>query len=166
MATHGKYIRSIVCRVRWAEHDPPLIINGQEYEATAELSEPEVAMIEPTLEVLRDIVGGCVEWVSLGPDVGLYCNEEGMFEGLAPNRCGLLGNFVIVGSDRRGGERSLSEDEIRKALRWCKLGERHLHPSVTGQDRGPTFTTYDSLEEMQAVVEKYRKERDESWRSL
>jgi hypothetical protein len=166
MAKHGKSIRVVICRARWIEHDPPLVIDGEEYEATAEMIEPEMAMIEPTLEVLRDIVGGYIEWVSLSPAVGLYCNEEGMFEGLAPNRCGLLGNFVIVGSDGRGGERSLTDEEVRKALRWCKLGERHLHPSVTGQDCGLTLTTYDSLEAMQAVIDKNRKERDASWDAL
>jgi hypothetical protein len=166
MASHGKYIRAIVCRVRWVEHDPPLVINGDEYEATAEPAVPEVTMIEPTLENLHEIVGGYIEWVSLGPSVGLYCREEAMFHGDAPNRCGLLGTFVIVGSDGRGGERSLTDEEVRKVLRWCELGKHFLHRSVTGQDCGPTVTTFDSWEDFEAVIEKNRKERDASWGAL
>jgi hypothetical protein len=166
MAVQGKPVRAVVCRVRWIEHDPPLVIDGEEYEATAEVSEPEVTAIEPTLENLQEIVGGHIEWVALGPRVGLYCHDEAMFHGDAPNRCGLLGTFVIVGSDGRGGERSLTDEEVRKALRWSGLGKHHLHPSVTGHNCGPTMTTYDSLEELQAVLDRNRRESDAGWRAL
>jgi hypothetical protein len=163
---NGKYIRVVICRSRWIEHDPPLVINGEEYEATAEVAEPEVAFIEPTLENFQSIVGGKVEWVHIGAAVGLYANEDAMFEGLPPNRCGILGSFVLTATGRTGRERSLTDEELRKALTWCRLGQGWLHPSITGGDCGPAVTSYDSTEELQAELHARADRTRARWDAL
>jgi hypothetical protein len=163
---NGKCICVVICRSRWIEHDPPLVIDGDEYEATAEVDPPEAAFIEPTLENLQSIVGGKVEWVHIGAGVGLYANEDAMFDGLPPNRCGILGSFVLMATGRAGRERSLTDEELRKALTWCRLGQGWLHPSVTGGDCVPTVTSYDSIDELQAEIHARADSRRARWDAL
>ncbi len=161
----SKTIRAVICRCLWVEHDPPLVLNGVEYEASAEVDKPVVQGIVPTLEVLQQLVGGDIEWRLIGPDVGLYCNEDGIALGLAPNRCALLGDFVVVGS-RGGDERSLTDEELRKVLAWCARGAGQIHPHLLGEDCGPTVEFFDSFEKMQAKLDAVRRARDDQWAAL
>jgi hypothetical protein len=131
---------------------------------------PEVALIEPTLEGFQAIVGkgdGCLlEWVRIGPHVGLYCDEEGMFHNLPPNRCGMLGSFVVTAMGHNGDERSLTDEEVRKVLAFCEFRKHQLHPSLTGQDCGPTITTYGSMEELQAELGVRADSRRVQWDAM
>lgn len=48
---------------------------------------PVFTEIENTLEAMQEVVGGYIEMVDpWGGDVALICNEEGLLNGLTPNR--------------------------------------------------------------------------------
>ena len=57
---------------------------------------PQVKEIENTLDVLKELVGGYIETITLHDDIILICNEEGKLQGLPPNFA--MGNDVIVGT--------------------------------------------------------------------
>ena len=60
---------------------------------------------------------GLIEFVYLGDNVSILCNEEGKLIGLQPNR--VLGNdilcgvFYVCGQDRCGNLTSLNEDAVK-----------------------------------------------------
>lgn len=63
---------------------------------------PFVKEIESGLRALQDEVQGSIEVVCLEPGVILYCNEEGKFNGMQPNRKlpgdVIYGPFFVVGA--------------------------------------------------------------------
>jgi len=81
--------------------------------------EPQVTMLDNTLEELQGIVGGYLETLYIASDrsVAMLLNEEGKLLDLKPNldlrRDVIVGNVVIVGVDVEEGEfRSLTEEEV------------------------------------------------------
>lgn len=81
---------------------------------------PKECMIPNTLKAKQEIVGGYIEYAYMmdDPNVALICNEEGKMTGLAINRdIGhdiIAGNFIIVGDNDTGEDRSLTDDQIKK----------------------------------------------------
>ena len=67
--------------------------------------DPEVRMIENTLEECQKVVGGRIEIAltsqSFPKDILVICNAEGLLEDLPPNRFGIRGTFFCC---RRNGE--------------------------------------------------------------
>ena len=64
--------------------------------------DPEVRMIENTLEECQKVVGGRIEIAltsqSFPKDILVICNEEGLLEDLPPNRFGMdCPKIVITG---------------------------------------------------------------------
>lgn len=91
--------------------------------------DPRVVMIEDTLEALQALVGGMIEAVRDRPlnaiGAHLYVNEEGLLQGLAPNRYTvgggvLVGPIVVSKVDHAGEEIGLTEEEARKAVTLVK----------------------------------------------
>ncbi|NLW15585.1 MAG: DUF3846 domain-containing protein [Erysipelothrix sp.] len=79
---------------------------------------PYVAIIDNDSDVIKAMVGGYMELVSLSNTAEIICNEDGKLQNLPANRrLGndiLVGRFIIVGND--GGEyfSSLSNNDIKK----------------------------------------------------
>lgn len=79
---------------------------------------PYVAIIDNDSDVIKAMVGGYMELVSLSETAEIICNEDGKLQNLPANRrLGndiLVGRFIIVGND--GGEyfSSLSNNDIKK----------------------------------------------------
>lgn len=78
---------------------------------------PELKEIDNTLETLQEIVDGYIECIYPWKDTIVICNEEGKIRNLRPNRFIkgdiIVGTFIIVGDDKMGDFRSLSEEEIK-----------------------------------------------------
>lgn len=72
--------------------------------------DPEVRVIENSLEAIQQIVQGCIECVTLhdkaGEDLDLICNEEGKIRNLQMNAIipeigdMIFGTFLIAGTNR------------------------------------------------------------------
>jgi hypothetical protein len=86
---------------------------------------PEERMIGARLEDFQALVGGLIEMVQLEytPNAGtvdVVCNEEGLLERLPFNRMVgphfIVGQFFVVGHDKRGVPRSLTPAEIKRTL--------------------------------------------------
>jgi hypothetical protein len=73
----------------------------------------EVREIPRILESFRSIVGGSIEYVGMGSNIGVYVNTAAMDEKLPQNGCGFLGSYVFFKVDMAGNEISLSEEECR-----------------------------------------------------
>lgn len=84
--------------------------------------EPVVAVIQNTLEVLQEEVGGYIEQVRLD-GMTVICNEDGHSLQLPKNVCGLLGTILIVGV-RRDEYCSLTDAEITSACQWLATDGR------------------------------------------
>jgi len=74
--------------------------------------------ISKGLQGLRTAIGGgFIEHLALRPGLGLYCDEDGLAKGYAPNRIvnghNLVGAFIVVG-ERGSKERDLTDDEVDK----------------------------------------------------
>lgn len=87
--------------------------------------EPKVIEYEDTLENMQELVGGYIEAITLDDDgATLWCNEEGKYNGMLPNRPLydskgnvadiLYGNIFITGSNDEGETISLTEEQIKK----------------------------------------------------
>lgn len=82
---------------------------------------PYVKEIEGTLQDQQAIVGGYIRPVGLGDSIYLICNEEGVREGLEPNRMirglGMItGTFFVTKSNRQGDFVSLSDQEVNQFI--------------------------------------------------
>lgn len=53
-------------------------------------ADPEIREIVPSLEVLKSLVGGWLENVTLTPDAHMYVNDEGKILGLPINKVATL----------------------------------------------------------------------------
>ena len=90
------------------------------------LKRPEIRAIVPQLAILRALVGGNIEHVTLdGPArIGLYCNEDGKGLDLPwcrdlPNGDNIRGTFLVAKADADGEMISLSEAEAAEWARRC-----------------------------------------------
>ncbi len=81
----------------------------------------EMRLTDGSLKALQEIVGGYIEHVPAFENIGLLVNEDGIRLGLAPNAFfpGYLGNVIIIGEPRDGGDdfRTLSEYETAELLK-------------------------------------------------
>ena len=89
---------------------------------------PEIVDMEGTLEALQAAVGGYIEAVYPWEDpVAIICNDDGKFNGMAPNRALydaddeimdiIVGTFLVVGlSDDNFAELSMNWPEKYTAL--------------------------------------------------
>lgn len=99
---------------------------------------PAVVPVDPSLEGLQAIVGGDLEAVALIPAAGfaVYCNEDGTARGLAPNRAGLLGDFVVLGVDEEGETVGLAPVDAARVVAYLNdpaiAGLRH--PTADGDE--------------------------------
>lgn len=79
--------------------------------------EPEVRAITGTLKEMQEIVGGYIEAVSYG-GYTLWCNEEGIMEGLPFNRYvgphAIVGTFFVSREDNEGEMITLNRKDIEK----------------------------------------------------
>jgi len=74
--------------------------------------------ISKGLQGLRTAIGGgFIEHLALRPGLGLYCDEDGLMKGYAPNRIvnghNIVGAFIVVG-ERGSNERDLTDAEVEK----------------------------------------------------
>ena len=88
--------------------------------------EPYVKEIDGSLKSMQKVVGGLIEFVGIGDNVSLVCNEEGKINGLEPNRDlfgfgipdVIFGTFFICGYDDRDGDSiGLTDKQIEKYSR-------------------------------------------------
>ena len=122
--------------------------------------EPAIVFKELTLKFLQEAVGGYIECVPIGPDVSVYCNEDGIALGLKPNCCGFLGDIIISATDADTGEpRSLTKAEIRKALAW-------LDKFAALEQPGEGAVEIRSGEEARRRLLEERCELQEIWKAL
>jgi len=83
--------------------------------------EPEVKEIQGNLESMQALVGGWIQMVPIGPGLDLVCDEEGKFNGAAPNRYVpelrdvIAGPFFVSAHDGNGETRDLDDSEVK----WC-----------------------------------------------
>lgn len=109
---------------------------------------------EVTLKYLQDAVEGYIEYVLIGPDINVVCNENAIAEGKEFNCAGILGNLLILAHTEDGEVRGLTDEELRKALRYLEVFATVPHP---GESIG--FTT---LEEIMQAAHR----RDIIWERL
>jgi hypothetical protein len=150
-------VKVVMCRVTEEEND--------DGETKITRHEPEVVEIGTDLASFQGAVGGYIEAVTLAPKIVLHCNEEAIMDGLPFNRSGILGTFFVCGSDSWGNDRSLTDNEITKVLRWLEATKHMPHPSMTSEPEC-TFMTFDSNEEMAEWLERERQARNASWGTI
>jgi hypothetical protein len=77
---------------------------------------PYDSIIDNTLTGLQAVVKGTIEYLGLGENSALVCNEDGKLLGLKGNRVIngdiIAGTFIICGDDGRGNNISLSDEQI------------------------------------------------------
>lgn len=86
--------------------------------------EPKICEIEDKLEVLKNIVGGGIEIVSLCDDIVIVCDDEGKLKHYNPNlQYGLdiLCGTVIFVSTSGEDLASLNPSKIKYILTYCEL---------------------------------------------
>jgi hypothetical protein len=82
-------------------------------------------------EFLRETVGGFIEFVPIGPEIDVVCNDQGAIEELPQNAAGFVGSILIVATNERTGEtRDLTDEEIRKGLAYLQRFQDVQHPGV------------------------------------
>ena len=116
-----------------------------------------------TYKFMRQIVGGFIQMVPIGPCVDVVCNENGMFAGpnqtpLPQNVAGYLGDILLVASDDECECRGMTEEEIRKGLAYLERFKDEVH---SGPEIG--FITGS---EATLFLEAIRNHRREIWDSL
>jgi hypothetical protein len=119
----------VICRARWRDE--------MNHAAGVQVDDPEVATIAPTREAFHAIVPGFLGGWGIAPNLMCYHDDLGIARDLPPNRCGILGTFLVSAQDREGWERSLTDDETRDVLEWCVRGKDVLHPIYTGEPTQP-----------------------------
>ena len=87
--------------------------------------EPEVLIIENTLEAKQEIVDGLIEVVPINEKILIICNEEGKLLDLEPNLLFdydyIAGDCFFVGDDYENGDfRSLTDEEIEEVKEILK----------------------------------------------
>lgn len=93
--------------------------------------DPIVEELPSGLKAMQGFVGGFIECVSLSPEIDLWCNDEFLLNGSAPNRavsCGgaeplvVHGDFFLASHDDEGNTIGLSEEQQKewrlKASDW------------------------------------------------
>lgn len=58
----------------------------------------ESRRIPNTLKAFQELVGGCIEVVTIASNAVVVCNDEGRINGLPRNTLGICGNIVICGT--------------------------------------------------------------------
>jgi hypothetical protein len=82
-------------------------------------------------DFLRETVGGFIEYVSIGPEIDVVCNDQGAIDELPLNTAGFVGGILIVATDERTGmTRDMSDEEIRKGLTYLQRFQDVQHPGV------------------------------------
>jgi hypothetical protein len=89
---------------------------------------PQVEAIDVSVESFQAIVGGYFEPFPVARGVVIYCCENWRSDP-RPNCCGFYGNFFFVGIDEKRNERSLNDEEIRKAFAWIERRKDLQPPS-------------------------------------
>ena len=108
---------------------------------------PRVETIANTLAGFRAVVGGYIECVPIAAGVHIVCNDEGMSLNLPANRCGILGPFLVSVLDVEGDNRSLTDDELARALAWLERYKSVEHP-------GDGFTILSGPEALGHLIER------------
>lgn len=76
---------------------------------------------ETALDTFQEIVKGNIECFYSANGIALYCNEEGKFMNLDPTLALVyggevsdivMGNIILVGSDKEGNDRDVTEEDI------------------------------------------------------
>ena len=91
-------------------------------------------------DYLRETVGGLIEYVPIGPEIDVVCNDQGAIDELPLNVAGFVGSILIVATDERTGvTRDMTDEEIRKGLAYldCFKNVQHAGPAcgfVSGEE--------------------------------
>lgn len=95
---------------------------------------------EDRIDALQEIVGGHFGSSAMTPHLHLYSNEDGLWHGLPYNRCGFVGNLVIVKISAAGNPISLTDKDVAKAKEWLDRND-HRPPfcHVCGKPGGTTL---------------------------
>lgn len=115
--------------------------------------EPYVEMIVSTLPNIQSLVGGFIEFVDIGHNLSIVCNEDAIRLQLPQNRCGILGDFFFTKTGLKGNSVSLSDDEVTVAQLYAEVFKLVKHRAVD-----PEIMTFDTLDEMQAWLQNRRSE--------
>ena len=85
---------------------------------------PAVSYISDSLKDMQRIVDGYIEFfMTTGSGIDLICNEEGKLVCLEPNRYFpelddvICGNIIAITHDDEGASVSLSDDQVKEAMR-------------------------------------------------
>jgi hypothetical protein len=148
-----KTFKAVICKTGWTD-DAKIL---------AHIEAPEIVDFKATYENINTFIGGDLEFVPIGPGIFAYCNENGIAQGLAPNRCGLVGNFIVLGDDGEGGERSLTETEAEQVLAFCYTYRFEMHPHYCGVKDGFTFESFETPGQFEARIEEQRQALLDRW---
>ena len=86
---------------------------------------------ELSYDFLRETVGGFIEYVPIGPEIDVVCNDQEAIDGLPKNAAGFVGSILIVATDdRMGVTRDMTDEEIRKGLSYLQRFHDVQHPGV------------------------------------
>ena len=97
--------------------------------------DPEVIEFKEGYKELQRLVEGIFEMPYIFDDVDVVINEEGKYNGSAPNRFLfykgqlvdiLFGNILLIDADEEGNTISLSNDKITKYLKLFKSDRIYL----------------------------------------
>ena len=82
-------------------------------------------------DFLRETVGGFIEYVPIGPEIDVVCNDQGAIDELPLNAAGFVGSILIVATNERtGATRDMTDEEIRKGLAYLERFQDVQHPGV------------------------------------
>ena len=96
--------------------------------------------VDDQLDALQEIIGGHFGVLDITPHLHLYSNEDGLRRGLPYNRCGFVGNLVIVKISTAGNQISLTDKDIVKAKEWLSRNDnRPPFCHVCGKPGGATL---------------------------
>jgi hypothetical protein len=82
-------------------------------------------------DFLRETVGGFIEYVPIGPEIDVVCNDQGAIDELPLNAAGFVGSILIVATDERMGiTRDMTDEEMRRGLAYLQRFQDLQHPVV------------------------------------
>lgn len=124
---------------------------------------------DPSYEFVSEFVGGYIQAVPIGPEIDVYCHEEGVHAGedggpLPHNAAGFIGPILILATNSRTGEwRSMTDEEIRKGLAYLATFKDCRHPALDGDPCMPCILMGDDAER---AMESKTRSTLEIWESL
>lgn len=120
------------------------------------LQAPYEKNIENDYKAMQKVVGGYIEYVPLADGkCHIYCNEEGVIEGLPANRVMdngsvIFGTFFICGDTNDGNDKSLSDEQMEFYSERFKNPEHFM--ALDQEFVGCEISSFSSFDEFFSVL--------------